>query len=182
MRLVLVQYNAMDAYDLHGQLNSVDPPTKYLTNGPWIYLVPQFKPESVLMLGFAGGTVAGLIRKLYGNDIPITAVDIENCEPKYDVKFIRADAREYVKTCGKFDVVIIDLFPDDSPDMCDFVLTKDFVEDIQKIANYIILNTLHDPDLSAYKIFRARGFYKPNKCANKIYYFSTREIHNLFVK
>ena len=46
-----------DFLNKFGALNSVLPPTKYLTFGPWIYLVPQYKPENVLILGYAGGTV-----------------------------------------------------------------------------------------------------------------------------
>ena len=171
----------MDVYDLLGNVNSADPPTKYLTNGCWIYLVPQFKPESVLILGFAGGTVAGLIRLLYGN-VPITAVDIEPCEPKYNVNFVQADAKEFVKTCGKYDVVIVDLYPNDSPNICDFVLTNEFVENLRRIANYIILNTTNNPDLSAYRSLKSYGMNKPNKLGNKIYYYATKEIPNLFVR
>ena len=86
-----------------GSTLSVYPPQTFLTFEYWIYMVPQYKPKSVLILGFAGGTVAGLIRLIWGHDIPITAVDIVPCEPKYGVDFIEADAKEFVKTCEEFD-------------------------------------------------------------------------------
>jgi spermidine synthase len=170
----------MDTYDSNNQLFSVDPPTKYLTNGYWIYTVPQFKPKDVLLLGFAGGTTAGLIRLLYGN-VPITAVDNKSYKNKYDVTLVQADAKEYIKTCKNFDVVIVDLYPDGSSYLCEFVTQKDFVEDLKKIANYIIVNTTNHADMSAYKKLYAHGVNKPNKLGNLIYYFGTKKIPNLFI-
>jgi len=156
-----------------GLIDSVNPPTAYLTNGVWIYMVPQFKPESVLILGFAGGTVAGLTRLIYGA-VPITAVDIKPCQEQFGVEFIQQDAREYIKHCGHFDVCIVDLF---DGRMCEFVLTDEFAKAVGKICNYIILNTIDDADVSAYrKRFIRYGSNKPNRLSNRIYYFGTREI------
>ena len=159
---------------------SVNPPTKYLTFGPWIYLVPQYKPESILILGYAGGTVAGLIRLLYG-DVPITAVDIEPCEANYEVEFIQTDAKEYIKTCKRFDVVIVDLYPSDSPNPCDFITDKEFVDNLSKISNYIIVNTSNDLDMSAYNSLECLTWIKPPSLTNKIYYFKVKNIPNLFI-
>jgi len=158
---------------------SVYPPTKYLTFAPWIYMVPQYKPESVLMLGYAGGTVAGLIKLLYG-DVPITAVDINPREDEniYDVNFIQADAFEYIKTAPKFDCVIVDCFQDDT-DPCGFIKTQEFADNLTRIANYIIINTLKEPDLSAYGNLRKMGVNKPSGCTNLIHYFAVNEIPDL---
>jgi len=180
MQKILYGLKSSDTYDSKGQLISVDPPTKYLTNGYWIYCVPQFRPESVLILGMGGGTVAGLIRLLYGN-VPITAVDINDCENKYGVNFVKDDAQKFVRTCGKFDVVIIDLYPDGVPYVCDFILKKEFVSDLKRIANYIIVNTTNHADMSAYGSLESRGMNKPNKLGNLIYYYSTKEIPDLFL-
>jgi spermidine synthase len=141
-------------------------------------MVPQFKPENVLVLGFAGGTVAGLIKLIYG-DIPITAVDIKECIDNYGVNLIKADAEEYIKTAPKFDVVIVDLFKDFK--MCDCVLTNEFVADLSKISNYIILNTLKEPDLRAYRNLNRYGSNKPNRGANRIYYFGVKQYDNLII-
>lgn len=168
----------MEFLDKFGLPNSVYPPTKHLTFGPWIFMVPQYKPENILMLGYAGGTTAGLIRLLYGN-VPITAVDIEPCSNFYGVDLIQADAQEYVKTCNHFDCVIVDLFPNDKKGICDFILTKEFVLDIKRIANYIIVNTANDVDMKEYKVFRKMGVNKPTKLENLIYYFANKEIPNL---
>ena len=157
---------------------SVYPPTKYLTFGPWIYLVPQYKPKSVLMLGYAGGTAAGLIRLLYGDDVFITGVDIERCEVGQANVFYKADAKEFVKTCGRFDTVIVDCFQSDT-DPCGFIASQEFASDLKKIANYIIINTLKEPDLSAYSDLRKMGTNKPSGCANVIHYFAVHNIPDL---
>lgn len=169
----------MQYLDDFGIPNSVYPCTKYLTFGYWIYMVPQYKPENVLMLGFAGGTVAGLIRLFYG-DIPITGVDINPCDNLYGVNFIQADAREYIKTCGHYDAVIVDLFPNNSPNICDFVEKKDFVQNLARISNYVIVNAGNKPDLTQYKIFKYIGRNFPYRQGVIIYYFATRDIPDLF--
>src|SRR5262245_36613368 len=69
-------------------LYSVYPPTAYLGFGNWIYQVPPFRPENILMLGYAGGTVAGLIRLLYG-DVAITAVDQNIIDNRYGVDLVQ---------------------------------------------------------------------------------------------
>ena len=157
---------------------SAYPPTTYLTFAYWIYMVPQYKPRNVLMLGYAGGTVAGLIRLLYG-DVPITAVDIELCTNSYGVELIQADAKEFVKTCGNYDCVIVDLFYTDYAEPCEFVGNPEFVKDLQRISNYLIVNSLHT-DMSAYKHLRKIGINKASGCAEHIYYFECKDkISNL---
>lgn len=160
--------------DKSGNPYSVYPPTTYLTFAYWIYMVPQYKPESILILGYAGGSTAGLIRLLYGN-VPITGVDISPCENMYGVNFVQADAKEFVKTCGHFDTVIVDLFEPDSPGTpCAFITSKSFVQDLKRIANYIIINSLHIKDMSAYNEFRKIGINKPSGSAEQIYYYEVK--------
>lgn len=135
-------------------IDSVYPCTEYLTFGPWIYLVPQIYPKSVLMLGYSGGTVAGLIYKLYGDDIPITAIDIE--EPKNNeyldrVDFIQADAQEFIENCGYFEVVIVDLWDYEPPD---FIFTDKFVADVASKCDYLIVHAMNYSDMSAYDHLR----------------------------
>ena len=171
----------MKYFNKAGTLYSVYPPTDHLTFGSWIYLVPQYRPKNVLILGYAGGTVAGLIRLLYQN-VAISAVDIEPCDNRYGVTFIQTDAKEYVKSCGEFDTVIVDLFVNDKIDtVCDFILTKEFVGDLGKIANYVIVNTLGDVDMSAYNVFENLTWIKPPGLSNKIYYYKVKNIPELFI-
>ena len=158
-----------------GGIYSVDPPTTYLTFAYWIYMVPQYKPENILILGFGEGTVAGLIRLLYG-DVPITAVDITPPkENKYNVNFIQADANEFVKTCGNYDAVLIDIFNQiDTHSPCSFVSSEEFVLNIKRIANYITLQSV-GLDVSNYrKHFRKVGINKASECSELVYYFENK--------
>lgn len=135
--------------DAGGGINSVFPCTEYLTFGPWIYMVPQYTPESVLMLGYAGGTTAGLIKLIHG-DVPITAVDVEFVEDPYGVEFVLGDAREYVKDCPHFDCIIVDVFDPVDPSPPDFVFSDEFVADVTAKCNYLIVDAMEDSDMSAY--------------------------------
>jgi len=138
-------------------------------------MVPQYKPESVLMLGYGDGTVAGLIRLLYG-DVPITAVDIEPIkENRYGVEFIEMDAEKYVETFRKFDAVLVDLFDTkDCSSPCPFVTKKEFVNNLGRIANYIVVNGLHS-DMGAYNQFRRMGINKPSGSAEQIFYYQVNK-------
>jgi len=160
-----------------GAFNSVYPCTEYLTFGPWIYLVPQFKPKNVLMLGYAGGTAAGLIRLFYGN-IPITAVDIECVvEDKYDVDFVLDNAFEYVKTCDFFDVIIVDVFELDGQNPCGFITDNEFIENVSTKCNYLIVHALEDTDISNYK--RLKHLKTLSLNTNRFYYYLMKRIPQL---
>lgn len=160
-----------------GTLYSVYPCTEYLTFGYWIYLVPQYKPKDVLILGYAGGTVAGLIKLIYGN-IPITGVDIKSNEDIYNVNFIKADAKKYIKTCKKFDTVVVDVFNSNSP--CKFIFSKNFVKDIKKIANYLIIHCYEDSDMSVYKDLRLIKILTLDK--SRFYYYMINRVANLPIR
>lgn len=135
--------------DSTGGRNSVYPCTEGVTFHPFIYMVPQYKPKSVLMLGYAGGTVAGLIRLFYG-DVPITGVDIGYVEDHYGATLINADAQEYVKTAPFFDTVIVDVYEDGQHFPCNFVTEEPFISDLKKITNYIIVHAKEHTDMSGY--------------------------------
>lgn len=160
---------------------SVYPPTTYLTFYYWIYMVPQYKPKNVLMLGYAKGAVAGLIRLIWGEDIPITAVDIDKCENRYNnVEFIQTDAKEFVKSCKEYDCVIVDLFSREDSEPCGFVGSEEFVKDLARISNYLIVNSLHTDMTNYLKRLRKIGINKPSERAESIYYFECKgKIPNL---
>ncbi|MFW5902800.1 MAG: spermidine synthase [archaeon] len=164
----------------YGGISSVYPCTKYLTFGPWIYIVPQYKPESVLILGYAGGTTAGLIKLFYG-EVPITGVDIdiEQAPNWYDVNLIEADAKEYVKDCPNFDTIIIDIY-DKKEEPPDFVFSKEFVKNIEEKANYIILDATKNSDISNYSHLNKVKTLKLNK--NRFHYFMVNRISSLPIR
>ena len=130
-------------------MKSVYPCTDWLTLGPWIYLVPQFPPESVLILGYGDGTVAGLIRKLYGSEVRITGVDIEL--PKYKDsynEFIPLDARKLIKIISPYQVIVVDLFT--GYDICEFVFEKEFADLVSSKCDYLIIHADDDSDMTHY--------------------------------
>jgi hypothetical protein len=138
-------------YDSKGGILSIYPAAEPLTFGYWLYLVPQYRPKNVLILGYAGGTVAGYIRLFYGLDVPITGVDIADVYDRYDCTIIKDDARQYIKTCDPFDAVVVDLFQDGIHKPCEFIFEKEFANDLSKIGQYLIINAHFDSDMSNYK-------------------------------
>lgn len=132
-------------------LNSVYPCTEYLTFGPWIYMVPQYKPKSVLFLGYAGGTSAGLIRLLYGDDVAITAVDIDDCSELnyYNVELICADAREWIHTAPQYDTIVVDIYSQ-SEEPPEWVFSPEFVSALETRCRYLIVDATNKSDMSAY--------------------------------
>ena len=138
--------------DSVGGRNSVYPPIHGLTFSPFIYMVPQFDPEDVLMLGYAGGTVAGLIRLFYGQAVPIVAVDLHDpVEDLYNVMHVKADARDYVKRPDrKFDVVVVDVYEDGTSVPCGFVTDPEFVDDLKNAGRFLIVHAKDSTDMGVY--------------------------------
>ena len=58
--MAILTLNYPNIQDEKGQVHSIADPTEYITFGVWIYLVPQYHPKNVLMLGSGGGTTANL--------------------------------------------------------------------------------------------------------------------------
>jgi len=136
--------------DSYGYINSIYPPYDGMVFKPWIYLVPHKRPKSVLMLGYAGGTVAGLIRLIYGN-VPITGVDIEIIDNVYHANLVRMDARDYVKTCGKYEFVLVDLFKDGEYNEVDFLTDTEFAGNLKRISDYLTIHITSQRDMSVFK-------------------------------
>lgn len=151
----------------NGYLYSVYPCTVGLTFSPWIYMVPQYRPNSVLILGYGGGTTAGLIKMIYG-DVPITGVDVDFYENPYAVEFIKEDAEEYVKKNNPVDVIVIDLWVD--YELADCVTKKSFVDDLN--CNYIIVHVPKDTNMGVY----GTPYKVINYDEHKIYYFVKQRI------
>ncbi len=155
-----------------GGLNSVYPCTEYLTFGPWIYCVPQYKPDNVLILGYGGGTTAGLIRLIYG-DVDITGVDIEPCENLYGVNIINQDARDFVPNMGFYDCIIVDLWDDLKPrSPLAFITEPEFAKTLMKKGNYLIFHVLKSTEMSTYKGVK---LLKTLQLNDSIFYYFVRK-------
>lgn len=179
--------NYPNIQDERGQLHSIADPSLYLTFGIWLYLVPQYKPENVLMLGYGGGTAAKLIRMFHG-DVPITAVDFSDVSGFLidNVEWIRENAKEYVKSAPPYDCVIVDLFDTNDMHPQDFVLTKEFAQDLGKIANYIILHTVTGDDTGEFDTrftkIRDLSTNSGGKYEPRVHYYMVNDIPSLPVR
>ena len=114
-------------------------PCEYGFSGYWSLMVPPFKPQDVLILGYGWGTVAALIRKNWGPLVEIIGVDTTQDRPKFEPDLmINQDAREYVEqTGGSVDVVIIDLFVGmKNPD---FLNTEEFVKGVRELTKHLLI-------------------------------------------
>ena len=162
-------------------IQSVRDIADYLTFGPWIYLVPQYKPDSVLMLGYGGGTAVGLMQTFYGK-IPITAVDIADCSELnfYDIEIVQADAKDYVKDCDFYDTIIVDLYGSEGLEPPEFIYSKEFVDDVTKKCNYLIVDATEKSDMSAYKHLHKVKTLQLNR--NRFHYFMVNEIARLPIR
>lgn len=108
---------------------------------------------SVLILGVGGGTVFSKIHTRYptasiiGVDIDPIIVDMAMAH--FGVAdfatLIVKDAREYVRTAQKkYDLVIVDLYI--GRDIPEFESSKEFIRDVRRIGNAMLINYLHDGD------------------------------------
>lgn len=169
---------ARNILDSKGGRNSVHPCTEGVTFHPFIYMVPQFRPDSVLMLGYAGGTVAGLIRLFYGEDVPITGVDPGPTESHYNARIICADARQYVRDASNFDAVIVDIYQDGEHTPPEWITAPGFVADLRRIANYIIVHAKAKTNMGKYgkplKVLRLND--------SRFYYYVVNRIARLPIR
>ena len=136
-----------------GVLHSVWPPESYFGFSMWALAVPPFKPESVLLLGYGFGAIAGLIRKIWGEDFWITGVDLKipstNAAGKL-TNLVEADAFDYVKdvkVCQEqYDYVVVDLF--NGAEIPNEVWSKEFADNLARITKKMLcINTLGQHDL-----------------------------------
>lgn len=165
----LAAYDGPIHYRKNGSLYSVYPPTSYLTFANWIYMVPPFRPRDVLMFGYAGGTAAGLIQKLYDNTVPITAVDIEITDNRYGVELIKADARQFAKLCKTYQCVIIDIFNEQITPK--FVYEPEFVQNVARVTEeFLIVHASPDANIGIYE--QHFGRLRLLDIGHKIYYFA----------
>ena len=102
-----------------------------LTRGPWDYMViadafrpaqtSEVKPESVAILGLAGGTAARQYTAAFGQTVQITGVEIDpeilDVARRYfhldepNVHPVASDARYWLDTqAGRYDVIIMDAY------------------------------------------------------------------------
>ena len=145
-----------------GALYSVTPPESMFGYTIWAHMIPPFRPESALILGYGGGTVAELIRKIWGQ-CKITGVDMEiqkNAFLEYKLKCM--DAKKFVWDCttgifkSKFDYVCIDLW--DGHKVPDFIFETEFVVRLREMTKKLISMNIHERNVVDTKNYYDYGF------------------------
>lgn len=112
-----------------GIIQSFLPPESYFGYTYHALLIPPFRPTNVLILGYGGGVVSLLIKKIWG-DTPVTGIDLEE-QAQHGDNFIKADAYEWIKNNKRvFDYVVIDLF--NGPKTPDFVFDYKFIKHVAR--------------------------------------------------
>ena len=131
---------------------------------PHSYCIPPFKPESTLILGYGKGQIADLIRKIYGNDIKITGVDLVPQDYKYvEYKMVICDANVFVKSCAssiikrRYDYVVLDLF-NETNESPDFIFHNEFITSLRQIVKKLICVNTQAKDFERMRTFGDYGF------------------------
>ena len=169
----------MQRYEINSSLQSIDPPETAFGYSYWSCMIPPFKPESVLILGAGEMTIARLIKKIWGDDIKIIAVDVK--EPEHsnnwlvpDKLFIE-DAFSYVKNCQeKFDYVVVDI--SNGSEIPDWLFKEEFVKDLARITGKLLsINVLGEAkDMSFYDNYFDFDLEK-TILDNKIYFYKAKD-------
>ena len=151
-KLVILESEKANARYLYnnGVLHSVFPAETLFGFTVWSHMVPPFKPEQTLILGYGGGTVAELMRKVWG-PCKITGVDTERSEDRYvEYRMKIMDAKAFVwestadgffknkliNTNPKYDYICIDLWNGDK--VAEFIYDVEFVVRIKEMATKLV--------------------------------------------
>ena len=115
----------------------------------------NLKPRTCLILGLAGGTVAGIISKAFPG-IRIVGVEIDpvmiDLGKKYlgldqipNLEIIKADANSYIRNLNlNFDFVLVDLYLGDQ--IPQFVYSEKFLGQLGQLGKLVVINHLfYDP-------------------------------------
>lgn len=192
-QIVVKEMEKSGAQYLYGKNNalySVNPPETLFGYTVWGHMIPPFRPEHTLILGYGSGTVAALMRKIWGQ-CKITGVDIEATNNKYveyrmkimDAQQFLIDAttpafKDYLFTKAKYDYVCIDLW--DGNQVCDFVFDTEFAVRLREIATGLISINVLAKDVPRLKNFNDYGyrFDRSVPCeANQVVWWSVYSVY-----
>jgi len=138
-----------------GVAQSVEPCTAHFGFSYWAYFIPPFAPASTLILGYGAGTIAQLMRKIWGDKLRIAGVDKEPLDITGKDVLYKQDAIEFVKSGGgSYEYVIVDLF--NGRDIEQRIFNEDFVKGLSKMTKRLLaVNSWNTGGLAIYlKHFR----------------------------
>lgn len=152
-------------------LQSISPAESLFGYTYFAHMVPPFKPDSALILGYGGGTVAELMRKVWGA-CKITGVDIVAPDNKYtEYKIKVMDAKEFVWENTKdtffskniplfpkekYDYICVDLW--NGGDVPDIVFDVEFVVRLREMARKLVSVNVKGLDVPKLKPYYDYGF------------------------
>lgn len=155
-----------------GAVYSVYPPETMFGYTVWAHMVPPFKPEHTLILGYGGGTVAELMRKIWGPQLKITGIEIEPRKFQYNEYRLKImDAKEYVWentrdsffrdtiplfNKDKYDYVCIDVWND--YEVPAFVFETEFVVRLREMATKLVCMNIHAKDIPKVRAYYDYGY------------------------
>ena len=119
---------------------------KIYTNAYWDFFAPLpslYPSPRVLMIGLGGGTILFQFKRLYGNKVSLSAVEIDQrvaelyrkfmADSEIDAEIIIADGAKYLETHRGYDIIILDAY------IADYIpkpfLTDKFVENAYAALN-----------------------------------------------
>ena len=127
------------------------------------HMIPPFVPDHTLMLGYGCGTVAELMRKVWGKSLKITGVDIERRDWDYcEHRFVKMDAYDFVRECSdgmikkRFDYIAVDLY--NGKEVPSFVYETEFAVRLKEICRKMISFNIPDVEFRKMRSFYDYGF------------------------
>ena len=172
----------MKRFEINSSLQSIDPSETSFGYSYWSYMIPPFKPESILILGYGEGTIAALIKKVWGKDIRVTGVDLKKPENQESIDELLvghagAVVCDYLtenKNPKKFDYVVVDI--SNGSEHPEWIFSKEFVKDLARITKKLLsINVLGKArDMSFYDNYFDFDLEKVI-LDNKIYFYKAKE-------
>lgn len=152
--------------NVKGAVFAVDPPETLFGATYFSHMIPCFKPETMLILGYGHGVVAKLTRKIWGEKIKITGVDTNPGTYKHiEHRIVVGDAYDYVKHCTdsmfktRYDYICIDLY-DENVQIPDYVFQTEFVVRLREMCKKMLCTNFTQDDLDSkrMKCYSEYGF------------------------
>ena len=165
-------------FETNGSLQSIEPAMTAFGYSYWSYMIPPFKPESLLILGVGEWTIFKLIRKVWGDQIRFTGIDIRR---PYELcgwlwrDFIEGDAKiEIKKLEEKYDYIVVDI--SNGSEIPEWVFSEEFVKDLARITGKLLsINVLGKAkDMSFYDKYFDFDLEK-TILDNKIYFYKAKD-------
>lgn len=146
-----VKFGADIDFAPDGTIYSMSPPEVLWGFTVASHMVPPFRPESTLILGYGNGQVSACMRKVWGQS-KVTGVDVERREWSYvEFRLIVGDAWEYIRDCTngiikkRFDYICVDLW--DGGETLDVMFTPEFSVRLKDMAKKMVCMNVRKADM-----------------------------------